>query len=98
MFAIGMGDWPTIPMAGGEGLALWYDSTSGEFVSSEYFYADLPQWVKEWNKTDPVKQFLDKHVPRDEDGSWVWELLHDEQFYRNSGRNEVNSRSVEPPC
>jgi len=57
VFSIGMWDWPTIPMAGGEGLALWYDATSGAFISSNYFYADLPAWVKEWNKTNPITQY-----------------------------------------
>jgi len=99
VFSIGMGDWPTIPVAGGEGNAIWYDATSGEFVSSDYFYAKLPPWVENWNKPKPVKRFLERHLPRDPDtGHWIWELLYDKGFYRNSSRNGPNSIFVKPPC
>ena len=41
--------------------AYWYDMTTGEFVSSTYYFPDLPAWVKTFNKnTRPDKYFGSK--------------------------------------
>ena len=48
--------------------AYWFDSRSGHFVSSTYYFADLPQWAKDFNATNPADQyrgatFLTKTMP-----------------------------------
>ncbi|MBN4050269.1 alkaline phosphatase family protein [Desulfobulbus sp. AH-315-M07] len=99
VFSVGMWDWPAIPMAGEKGRALWYDETSGEFVSSSYFYSELPPWLEAWNQTDPAKRFLDANVPRDpRSGAWVWKPLTDTASYRNAETSVVNAPFVRPPC
>jgi hypothetical protein len=37
--------------------AFWFDSTSGSFVSSTYYFADLPGWVKDFNSSRPADQY-----------------------------------------
>ncbi len=37
--------------------AYWFDTTSGRFVSSNYYFADLPDWVKEFDSGKPADQY-----------------------------------------
>jgi predicted AlkP superfamily pyrophosphatase or phosphodiesterase len=37
--------------------AYWFDSKSGGFVSSTFYFPDLPGWVKEYNATRPAARF-----------------------------------------
>jgi predicted AlkP superfamily pyrophosphatase or phosphodiesterase len=48
--------------------AYWFDARSGNFVSSTYYFADLPQWAKDFNGAHPADQyrgatFLTKTLP-----------------------------------
>jgi len=99
VFSLGIWDWPIIPMAGGGGKAFWYDYTSGEFVSSTFFYSELPRWVQHWNKTNPLERYLDQHMPRDpKTGYWVWKPLNELNEYRNVKTSPINAAFVKPPC
>jgi predicted AlkP superfamily pyrophosphatase or phosphodiesterase len=37
--------------------AFWFDAKSGNFVSSTYYFADLPAWVQDFNNTRPADQY-----------------------------------------
>ena len=37
--------------------AYWYDTKTGNFVSSTYYYPDLPEWVKSFNANRPSDKF-----------------------------------------
>ena len=37
--------------------AFWYDGRNGHFVSSTYYFPDLPSWVKEFNARRPADRF-----------------------------------------
>lgn len=37
--------------------AFWFDAKVGNFVSSTYYFADLPGWVKDFNGARPADQF-----------------------------------------
>ncbi len=48
--------------------AYWFDGRSGGFVSSTYYFNDLPQWVKSFDQTRPAdayagKTFMEKPLP-----------------------------------
>jgi hypothetical protein len=48
--------------------AYWFDTASGNFVSSDYYFADVPEWVKEYNAARPGDRFvgatwLDRKIP-----------------------------------
>ncbi|MGA3241432.1 MAG: alkaline phosphatase family protein [Bryobacteraceae bacterium] len=50
--------------------AYWFDAKSGNFVSSTYYFADLPGWVQDFNNTRPADQYrganwLSKVMPRE---------------------------------
>ncbi len=38
--------------------AYWFDAASGDWVSSSYYFKDLPRWVKEYNQSRPADKFL----------------------------------------
>ncbi|MGH9558943.1 MAG: alkaline phosphatase family protein [Bryobacteraceae bacterium] len=37
--------------------AYWFDGNSGNFVSSTYYFADLPAWVKEFDRSHPADKY-----------------------------------------
>jgi hypothetical protein len=41
--------------------AYWFDARSGHFVSSTFYFADLPQWVKDFNGANPADQYKGAH-------------------------------------
>ena len=38
--------------------AYWFDTRSGSFVSSTFYFPGLPQWVKEFNQARPADRYL----------------------------------------
>lgn len=49
VFAVSGKDRGAILPAGRLGKAFWYSKRSGHFVSSSYYFKELPAWVKSWN-------------------------------------------------
>jgi len=50
--------------------AYWFDLKSGNFVTSTYYMADLPGWVKDFNAARPAEKYrgvtwLDHKLPQD---------------------------------
>jgi hypothetical protein len=41
--------------------AYWFDPRSGNFVSSTYYLADLPEWVKQYDASRPADGFRGAH-------------------------------------
>ncbi len=37
--------------------AYWFDTASGSFVSSSFYFADLPGWVKDFDQARPADQY-----------------------------------------
>ena len=58
-------------MAGHAGKAFWFSKQSGEFVTSNYYYEEYPDWVDQWNAGKPAQAYAGKY----------WELLHPSQQY-----------------
>ena len=52
VFAVSVKDQGAVAMAGHAGKAFWFSKSSGEFVTSSYYYKRYPAWVDEWNKKD----------------------------------------------
>jgi predicted AlkP superfamily pyrophosphatase or phosphodiesterase len=44
--------------------AFWFDAKGGAFVSSTFYFADLPAWVKEFNAARPVERFRQEWAGR----------------------------------
>lgn len=50
--------------------AYWFDAKTGNFVSSTYYFADLPDWVKQYNASRPADKYkgavwLNHKLPED---------------------------------
>jgi predicted AlkP superfamily pyrophosphatase or phosphodiesterase len=50
--------------------AYWFDDASGNFISSTYYFPDLPQWVKDFN----AQQLPAKYVDRKWDNFATWDF------------------------
>ena len=60
-----------LPAGPSANAAYWYDGGNGSFVSSTYYAADLPGWVKEFNTLKSVDRYrgaawLDHKLPADD--------------------------------
>ena len=49
VFGVSVKDRGAISMAGHSGKAFWFSKRSSEFVTSNYYYDEYPDWVKQWN-------------------------------------------------
>jgi predicted AlkP superfamily pyrophosphatase or phosphodiesterase len=72
--------------AGHLGEAYWFDSETGEFMTSSYYTRQLPEWVKAFNKKGLTKKYL----------SESWETLLPIETYTQSivDNNEFESPFV----
>ncbi len=76
---IAIKDRGAILPAGHTGDAYWYDSKSGNFVTSTHYYPELPQWVINFNK----KKYPDSLYARD------WNTLYPIETYVQSDKDNV---------
>lgn len=60
--------------AGHLGDAYWFDSNTGEFMTSTYYHQQLPDWVKNFNKKGLPKKYLNQK----------WETLFPIDTYKQS--------------
>jgi hypothetical protein len=49
IFGVSGKDRSAVAMAGHTGKAFWYSTDNGDFVTSQYYYQDYPNWVSDWN-------------------------------------------------
>jgi predicted AlkP superfamily pyrophosphatase or phosphodiesterase len=54
--------------------AYWYDMNTGEFISSTYYFPELPEWVKRFNQTNRVDKYFGAR----------WEKLLPDSAYQRS--------------
>jgi predicted AlkP superfamily pyrophosphatase or phosphodiesterase len=59
--------------------AYWFDSNTGNLVSSAYYFSDLPEWVKKFNKELRPDRFFGKR----------WEKLLPESAYQRSTADDM---------
>ena len=71
VFGVSVKDRGAISMAGHSGTAYWFSKAGGEFVTSNYYLDQYPDWVSAFNKSKPAQQFADKN----------WTLLHPQETY-----------------
>lgn len=71
VFGVSVKDRGAVSMAGHAGKAFWFSKTTGEFVTSRYYYDKYPTWVDAFNATKPAQRYADKN----------WELLLEPSSY-----------------
>ena len=71
IFAVSVKDRGAVSMAGHAGKAFWFSKATGQFVTSNYYYEQYPDWVNQWNAREPASAYSGKS----------WELMHPTQQY-----------------
>ena len=71
IFAVSVKDRGAVALAGHAGKAFWFSKSSGEFVTSTYYYKQYPDWVIAWNARKPALAYAGKS----------WTLLHPPSRY-----------------
>lgn len=70
-FGVSIKDRGAIIPAGRLGKAFWYESGTGNFYTTSYYYDEMPEWVTEFNESGEKDRFRDEQ----------WQLLHPEGTY-----------------
>ena len=63
VFSVSIKDRGAVIPGGRRGKAFWYDKDTGRFVTSNYNYADYPQWVRSFNDAARPCPRLHAHRP-----------------------------------
>ena len=71
VFSISAKDRGAIIPGGHEGAAFWYSRKTGRFITSTYYYEQMPAWVADWNRDHGAGTY----------GGQVWRLSQDEDEY-----------------
>ena len=71
VFSVSAKDRGAILPGGHAGKAFWFSRSSGNFVTSTFYYDDYPGWVKEWNAAEPAERYRDQE----------WSLITDRTSY-----------------
>jgi predicted AlkP superfamily pyrophosphatase or phosphodiesterase len=81
VFSVSMKDRAAVPMGGRSGKSLWWSDTSGEFVSSTYYYPDsrLPEWARAWNRRREAVRMSGR----------TWTLLLPPSTYRYAAADDM---------
>lgn len=79
VFAVSVKDRGAVTLAGHNGKAFWFSKTSGEFITSSYYYEKYPSWVKKFNDKKLNLRYANK----------PWSLMYDKSkyMYGNSDDN-----------
>ncbi|MCJ7837906.1 MAG: alkaline phosphatase family protein [Burkholderiales bacterium] len=78
IFAVSIKDRGAVSLAGHAGKAFWFSKSSGEFVTSTYYYKKYPDWVYAWNAGKPALAYAGKS----------WTLLHPPAKYLFGGADD----------
>jgi predicted AlkP superfamily pyrophosphatase or phosphodiesterase len=71
IFGVSVKDRGAVAMAGHAGKAFWFSKQAGEFVTSNFYYDQYPDWVVAFNEADPASVYADTR----------WDLLLDKENY-----------------
>jgi predicted AlkP superfamily pyrophosphatase or phosphodiesterase len=71
IFAVSIKDRGAVTLAGHNGKAFWFSKTSGEFITSSFYYDKYPTWVKKFNDQKLAQRYNNKS----------WELMHPKSTY-----------------
>lgn len=80
------------------GHSYWFDAVSGSFITSTYYRADLPQWLKTFNDKKLAKSYSQKYWKRsrikvDKDGN----KSPDKELYEKYAREDDFNREYGTP-
>jgi predicted AlkP superfamily pyrophosphatase or phosphodiesterase len=79
VFSVSGKDRAAIIPGGHTGRAFWYSKHTGGFVTSTYYYDELPGWARAWNDARPADRYRGR----------AWELLRHPAGYANAARDDA---------
>ncbi len=71
IFAVSIKDRGAVSLAGHVGKAFWFSKANGQFVTSDYYYQQYPDWVNAWNARGKAAEYAGKS----------WSLLYSPDRY-----------------
>jgi predicted AlkP superfamily pyrophosphatase or phosphodiesterase len=71
IFGVSVKDRGAVTLAGHNGKAFWFSKTSGEFITSSYYYDKYPSWVKKFNDKKLAERYLNTS----------WTLMYNKSKY-----------------
>ena len=71
IFGVSIKDRGAVTLAGHNGKAFWFSKTSGEFITSSYYYNKYPSWVQKFNEQKLAERYSGKS----------WTLMYDKSKY-----------------
>ncbi|KII75288.1 alkaline phosphatase family protein [Vibrio renipiscarius] len=57
IFSVSVKDRGAISLGGHAGKAFWFSKATSDFVTSNYYYQQYPDWVEEWNAQDHPNRY-----------------------------------------
>ena len=77
--------------------AYWFDNASGRFVSSTWYFKDVPDWVKNYNDGHPGDAFAEKEwLPLGGGGSFKkMAAIGDKKLYNNLEKSPYGNELIE---
>ncbi|UBM60269.1 alkaline phosphatase family protein [Marinilongibacter aquaticus] len=84
VIGVAIKDRGSILPAGHTGMAYWYDSSTGNFITSSYYADAVPNWVNDFNAKDLPQKYVEKPWDTYYPIEQYTESEEDEQPYENS--------------
>lgn len=83
VFSVSLKDRASVLLGGHLGQAYWYNKADGRFVSSTYYFDELPAWVERWNDAALVDRLIDR----------PWDLLLERPNYASGDDDRPEERA-----
>jgi predicted AlkP superfamily pyrophosphatase or phosphodiesterase len=78
IFGISSKDRSAVAMAGKSGVAYWFSTDNGDFLTSAYYMTAYPDWVQDWNAARPAEAL----------GNTEWQLSRTREQYLFGARDD----------
>lgn len=79
IFSVSIKDRGAVLTGGQHGKSFWYDKSSGNMISSSFFFSQLPDYAQRFNRSGVKNSFVNKQ----------WDLSLPAQQYKNSSANRT---------
>jgi len=87
VFSISGKDRGAILPAGKTGKAFWYSKNAATFVTSDYYYAETPEWLVAWRENNTVESLIPK----------IWDLSRNpKEYLRYVQDNRASEKGLGP--
>lgn len=79
IYSVSVKDRGAVLTGGHFGKSFWFDKKIGDFVTSSYYYNEMPEWLTKFNQSGLKDKYLGQQ----------WQLMFDEEKYHNGLDNQM---------